>query len=300
MKDSYLVIAHGPIRGGKTVTMTGDASLDMIEGRRVFSNYPIAFDYQESPGAPIKHYASEPLIADELLYIDRPDIQRKYTDSVIVWDEGALSLPAREHATAQNKLISQATLLRGKLETSLYFSVQYLSMWEKNMRLQMDSLIFCHDLSFRFRHLERGSTISQAFQDMSGRSTGYTFEETGRVYRQTFHAKPFWYIYDTRKTFPIVRDKIGYGDVRKTLKTGDFDTDDDHQLSQEDENWVIVENLVKEYGALNQVRVPVAILSSAAKGRGFIGKSGDLGALLIQMGVKLYGSNAWDLRPALL
>ncbi len=297
MRDSYLNVYHGPIRGGKTGSMTVDASIDMLEGRRVFSNYPIEFDYQEDSESPIKHYASEELFADELLYIDHPDVKRKYTDCVIVWDEGALSMPAREFSTAQNKLTSQATLLRGKMEANLYFTVQYLSMWEKNMRIQEDNLIFCHDLSFKFRHLTRGSMISQAFQDISGRTTGETYEESQMVYRQTLHFQPFWHIYDTKKTFSVVRNKIKYGDVRLTLQN--LKKDDSYQLRQEEENRVLIEHTIKEFESMGQEIIPPPVLFNVLRKRGFQGDRTEIGEVLMSMGVKLYGGRSWDIRPLL-
>jgi len=293
MRDSYMIVYHGPIRGGKTVSMTADIATDMLNGRQAFTNYPIEFDYQEDEDSPIKHYASEELIPDELLLIDKPEFKKKYTDCVIGWDEGALSLPAREFASAQNKLTSQTMLLRGKLEASIYFTVQYLSMWERNMRLQEDTLVFCHDLSFKFTNLERGSTISQAFQDMSGRSTGETFDESQMYYRQTFRAKMFWPIYDTKRTFSVVRDKIKYGDVRATLQNGDWERSDEYQLQQEDENRVVLSHLIEELKSQNQTRILGSILMNMAKQRGFQGRASDMGAILMSEGMYLTANGIW-------
>ena len=245
IRDSYLVIYHGPIRGGKTASMTADGAIEMLNGRRVFSNYRIAFTYNG------KEYAAEPLKPEELMYVDRPEVKKKYTDCVICIDEGALLMAARDFQTATNKLIAQSMLLRGKLELSVFVTVQFLSMFEKNMRIQEDTLVFCHDLSFKFRNLERGSVISQAFQDISGRSTGETYEYSGMVYRQTFRAKPFWYIYDTKEMpVSVVKKKVGMKDVRDGLEYSDFEKDQEYLLSQHEENDSIVTNLIDEFDSM--------------------------------------------------
>jgi hypothetical protein len=289
--DSYLNIYHGPIRGGKTASMTGDVIIDMINGRRCFSNYKIEFRYKG------KDYSAEPLIADELLYIDRDDIKKKYNDCVIAWDEGALSMPARDFQSAQNKLTSQAMLLRGKLQSSIYFCVQYLSMFEKNMRLQEDTLIFCHDLSFKYKNLERGAFISQAFQDISGRSTGYTYEESGRVYRQRFFAKLVWPVYDTLfMPEKIVKDKIGIKDVRAVLNGSEFEKEDYDNFSSYEENESVVDNLLRELDAMEQKLIPSNTMKLMASKRGFHGDNNELIEILINKGVQQNTRGQWNLR----
>ena len=137
---SNLVIYHGPIDSGKTLSMTGDAAIGMLNGRRVFSNYRIAFSFNG------KEYYSEPLQPEELMYVDLPDIKNKYTNCIICIDEGALLMAAREFQTAINSLIAKSMLLRGKLGLSVYITVQFLSMFEKNMRIQEDALVWCLSL----------------------------------------------------------------------------------------------------------------------------------------------------------
>ena len=289
-KDSYLNIYHGPIRGGKTASMTADGAIEMINGRRCFSNYRVEFIYRG------KEYSAEPLDTNELMLIDKPEFKKKYSDCVILWDEGALSMPALEFQSAQNKLTTQAMLLRGKLEANIYFSVQYLSMFAKNMRLQEDNLVFCHDLSFKYKTLERGSIISQAFQDISGRSTGETYEYSGMVYRQIFHAKTVWPIYDTKEMpVSIVRERIKMADVRDALGNSVI-RDGSYEISQEEENEVIIHNLIQELITGEQFNVTKGIMKSMATQRGFQGKPADLGRVIMSQGVKMYGNGNWNLK----
>jgi len=294
-KDSYLVIYHGPIRGGKTASMTGDLALDMISGRRVFANYKIEFRYNG------KDYAAEPLITDELMLIDKPDIKQKYTDCCIGWDEGALSMPALDFQTAQNKLTTQAMLLRGKLEANVYFCVQYLSMFAKNMRLQEDTLVFCHDMSFKYKNLERGAFISQAFQDISGRSTGETYEYSGQVFRQRFFAKLVWPIYDT-KEMPesVVKQKIGIKDVRAALNGYELESQENDSYSLKEENDMVIDNLIGELVSMKQTTVSLSVIKSMAEHRTFQGSKSELSEILMNKGAIRMSNGLWSIKNSLV
>ena len=124
---------------------------------------------------------SQELVYDELIHQES-----KFEGGVIGWDEPSLWLFSRNFQSRMNKIISQIIILMGHVEMNYYFATQFLSLLDKNIRLQMDALIFCSDLSFKYPQLQRGSTIGQLLQDMSGRFTGDMYENTGEVYQQTF------------------------------------------------------------------------------------------------------------------
>ena len=295
---SNLVIYHGPIDSGKTLSMTGDAAIGMLNGRRVFSNYRIAFSFNG------KEYYSEPLQPEELMYVDLPDIKNKYTNCIICIDEGALLMAAREFQTAINSLIAKSMLLRGKLGLSVYITVQFLSMFEKNMRIQEDALVWCHDLHFKYpRNLEPGELISQTFQDISGRFNGTTYEEDGRVYRQTFRAKPFWYIYDTKEMpVSVVKQKVGIKDVREGMRNYNSAKMQDYEylLSQNEENQKIITNLIEELDSMGQVIIPNNVMKSMADKRYFIGDSSELAEMLMTKGVTLNSQYQWNIKNSLV
>ena len=289
-----MVVYHGPIRGGKTGSMTVDLAMQMINGRTVYTNYPIEFDYQAAGTGKIKHLSSLPLDPDDLLYIDQPATKKKYTGAVLGWDEGALSMPSRDFMAARNRVISQASLLRGKLEMSLYFTIQYLSMWEKNMRIQEDALIFCHDLSFKFRQLGRGHIISQSFQDISGRFTGEMYEESQNVYFQTLKLQPFFNIWDTKKMFSVVQSQLKIGDVRKTLKGSDFDKEEGTLDGEESHNWALVQHTLRELSATGQTRLPQSLIYQSLKNRGFTAKPKDMAVILLDLGASIGSNGFWN------
>jgi hypothetical protein len=292
-KKSYLNIYHGPIGGGKTASMTGDGIVDMVNGKRCFSNYKIEFRFYG------KEYYSEPLNPEELLFIDRPEIKEKYTDCVILIDEGALLMAARNFQDATNRLISQSMLLRGKLDLSVYITVQYLSMFEKNMRLQEDNLIFCHDLSYRYPMFEPGEFISQSFQDISGRSKGYTYEETGRVYLQRFYGKLVWNCYDTKEMpVAVVRKKVSMNDVRNEMN--DLNMKDTEYVNEGYNNEQVIVNLIKELDELEQGIASLGIIQSMANKRGFNGNKNDLMEILMSKGVTRGSNGLWNIKNSLV
>ena len=301
---SNLVIYHGPIDSGKTLSMTADAAIGMAKGRRVFSNYWIAFRYNG-----IDYYA-EPLKPEELMYVDLPEIKKKYTNCIICVDEGALLMAARDFQTATNKLIAQSMLLRGKLGLSVYITVQFLSMFERNMRIQEDALVWCHDLHYKYpRHLKPGEVISQSFQDISGRFTGYTYEENGLVFHQTLKGILFWPIYDTKEMpVSVVKKKIGMKDVREVVEDDGSKEESFSNMngmgviSKEDyeHNDLVVNNLLTELDSLGQSLVPSNIMRSMAARRGFTGNYEFLMEILMTKGVTLNARYQWNIKNSMV
>lgn len=305
--DSYFIMYHGPRRGGKSVSASQQAAMDLLSGRRVFANYPIAIDFDIEDGNGPWHWQSEPLDVDELGFMDDSEIKKKYEQSVIVWDEANLWLFSRDPSNAFNKLMGLAMTLIGKLEMSIYVSLQFLSMIDKNIRLQADAHVMCTDLSFKYRNLERGSTVGQLWQDISGRFTGETFEYSEMVYQQTFHAKDWWHIYNTKQTYDIMaaRQKRRYDLGTKVISRGDLtgagpQSQGDFYTSNE-QNGVIIRHLIKELRANDRNRVASGDFWALAKARGFVGdvRTGNE-FMATEMGVTRTTNNQFRLDDALV
>lgn len=258
-EDSYALLWWGPRRGGKSASMAQQCGIDLINGRKVFADSPVSFDYQPLPGSKLYHYQTLPLNYDEFLLIDSPEFKQKYMHSIAAWDEVDKWLFARNFQSVFNKICSQFITLIGKLEMTFYFTAQFLSLVEKNIRIQLDSQIRCIDLSFKYPHLQRGSTIGQVWQDISGRFTGDMFEYTQESYQQTFYAKPFWGIYDTKHAPPLLeaQRKLEIKQPKKIISIGDIDgaidQDSQYRLDNKENNGLILEHLATELGALKEV-----------------------------------------------
>lgn len=307
-EDSFVGIYHGPRRGGKTASLSTDAAMHMLNGQTVFSNYPIAFDYQEDEKSPVYHYASLPLNYDEIVSIgDNEDYARKYAGSFIAWDESAISLNNRQWQTPRNRLMALMITLIGKLEISFGFTCQFLSRLDGAVKEQADAIVFCCDMSFKFKNLERGTTISQSFQDISGRWTGEMYEMSEKVYRLTFHAKPFWGIYSTKQMFSILQPKQTMDDFRAKalLKAGEAEggTQASGTIAVDSEqNIILLAHVIFGLDAKRKeakIKTPLvldqAILYKEAKDNGFVGKPSDMGFMLNRMGGVIDSARRWHL-----
>lgn len=265
--DSHVKVYHGPRRGGKTASASADGCISMINGKKVFSNYPIDFWFKEDKESEAVHYQSQPLICEELLRIDDPEIQDKYKRSLCIWDETALSLYSRNSQAVFNKMAGLMITLIGKLELSFDFTTQFLSLLDKNIRIQMDALIFCSDLSFRYPHLQRGSVISQIWQDISGRYTGSMYEYSQMTFQQTFYAKWIWNAYDTFGTFDILeaQKKVTWNEIRDDVSG--------YKYSDDEGNLLIIRHLITELQARGTGKIAAGSFWNLAKARGFTGKT---------------------------
>lgn len=200
MADSTVIAWHGSRGSGKTLSMVVQAIIKMIGGQTVWSNIPIVFNYQtEDNSTPIR-YEALPLNVDALITQDV-----NLTGGIICWDEMPLWVYSRASSSVMNKLVGQILTMLRHRTLSLYLTTQFLSFVDKNVRLQMDCDIHCTDLSFKYRQLERGSTIGQLSKDISGMFTGEQYDITGRIYRRTLFGKRFWFCYDSYNTFDILK-----------------------------------------------------------------------------------------------
>jgi len=284
------------------VSASYEGYTDMRQGRTVYSNYPIIAPETQKDGSIIT-YESLPIDTNELLYIDDPTVKAKYQDTVVIWDEGALSLFSRDFMSARNRLMSQAVQLIGKLEMNIYFTCQFLSLMDKNIRQQADAHIFCHDLSFKYKRFKRGTKIGQSYQDISGRFTGDTYELNPVVYYQIFNATDYWEIYDTTQTFAVMQQRLKMKDIRAGLSAGadviDLPTTEESEELQSS----IIEHLVREFQDAKNFKMRQSLIHTVAKERGFVGNHHRLAYELLQTGARNYvsgGVQSWDMTDAML
>lgn len=197
MEDSYCFIWHGPRGGGKTASLVGTCVEDMIcYNQRVISNVPISFDYEPEPGGPSIHYESEPLNIDALLALDD-----SVNNAIIAWDEIPLWAYSRGAQSVLNKLVGLIITLLRKNDLSLYVTTQFLSLIDKNIRIQGDAQIECTDLYYKYRDtMRKGELISQKIVDASGKLSG----TIGTPMERLFRAKSIWHTYPTKLKFDVL------------------------------------------------------------------------------------------------
>lgn len=285
--DSFLIVFHGPRRGGKTLSAVVQAIIDMICGRKVWSNFPISFNFYG------KHYESMPLDYHALL---RQDPQ--FENGVIVWDETALWAFARNSQAFFNKMLGLILTLIGKMELNLYVTVQFLKLLDSNVRIQMDALVMCTDLSFKYPHLGRGTTIGQLMQDISGRFTGETYDYSERIYQRTLHGQFAWYCYNTKQSFlveetqrKLTKDELY---IPGFDKEGDYSEEEKENIFMQqainEDNFFIVRTLVGRKVENGRDKIKERVLYLEAREQGFKGTTADFEYILEQLNVKTYHS----------
>jgi hypothetical protein len=206
MKDSTVILWDGSRGSGKTLSAAYECSIRMVvDNELVFSNVPIAFDFDFEDGKPPVHYESKPLSIDALLICEK-----EVVDATIFWDEMALWAFSRSHGAVFNKLITLVLTLLRKRRLSLVITSQSAKMLDSNVRFQFDAICSCIDLSFKYPNLKRGSQIGQSWKDVSGVFTGTRFDDYPKTYPQVLNGEVVWGIYDTLKEFDVLDAQSKY------------------------------------------------------------------------------------------
>jgi hypothetical protein len=199
MDDSYVLIWHGAAGAGKTMSADVQCIIDMVVyNQKVYSMVPISFTFQDDEESVPVEYASIPLDIPALLRQDE-----MYRNSVVLWDEINLWLFSRNHQAVLSKVISQLITLRRKLDISFYATSQFLSLVDKNFRIQLDAEVFCFDLHYVYHNLSKGQIIHQELKDISGKFTGKPFDYAPLTYENLLRGDPFKGTYPTKHTFNI-------------------------------------------------------------------------------------------------
>lgn len=256
-EDSYCAIWHGPRRGGKSGSMAVECMINLLNGKKVFSDNPVnlAFDWSDGAGTEIIQYSTEPLNYEELIYcLDVPDLTNKYMKSVIAWDEIDKRVSSHSWQSVFNKICQRFMTYIGKLEMTFLMTAQFINLVDNQIRIQIDAEIQCTDLSYMYSNLERGAYIGQLAKDISGRYTGRMFKDTGREYPQTLILKDFWPIFDTKHFPATVLESLQKVEIRQDkrvldLRGGGIQNifgDNEEFKRQKDQNALIVFHLAEE------------------------------------------------------
>lgn len=190
---------------GKTLSMTYFAGEAMLNGHKVWSNYPIAFDFLWSGKGiepHVKHYESIPLNMDSIY-----TFSDELASGIVCIDEISLWASARRSMSVANRLLNSIMTLIRKRRLSFMFTVQNFQWLDSQLRFQTDLWFLCRDqYHYRPHQLERGQFISLTIRDMSGYMTGIPWTEfkTGRnEVKANLWGKPFWKCYNTWEEFDV-------------------------------------------------------------------------------------------------
>ncbi len=218
---SVVVVWCGPRGSGKTLSMSVEGAIALVNGMPVWANYPISFDVRYSAGR-IVHYESIPVEIEDLITF-KPEIR----DGLILLDELNLWASNRGHAGMVNRLLNSWIQLIRKRGLSLQITTQSFHSLDIMIRWQCDLSITCKDLHFSNHRLPEGAAIGQRLTDQSGMFTGHDMYEWGKPgpeefkrnsrYR-TLNGRRFWGIYDSWTEFDILQAMTKY-QVNRAVRT---------------------------------------------------------------------------------
>lgn len=212
LNKSIVAAFTGGRGSGKTLSMSVEGAIQLISGRKVISNYPLSVKYRGDDGQ-VKGYQSMPLKVEDMLTFDE-----ELQDAFILMDEANLWTDSRRSQSLPNKLITRLLTLIRKRQLSIMVTTQSFSWLDVRLRFQVDLLVECFDMSFRYHALTPGSFISQSVTDISGVFTGRPLwhgdERTERWSRNTrvriLHGTKYWNVYDTMNEFDIMETLTKY------------------------------------------------------------------------------------------
>lgn len=117
----------GEMRSGKTLLMSILLYKEHLKGRKVLSNYRLAFPH-------------EPLDLNDLDLAIRGKNTDRFENAVLGLDEFHLAMDSRSSGQKRNKMISFLILQSGKLRSSWYYSTQFLRQIDVRVRLNTQIL----------------------------------------------------------------------------------------------------------------------------------------------------------------
>ncbi len=185
----------GPKGSGKTLSMTYFLAWLMVEGKRVFSNYPIRFNGIDRFGN-IKEYASEQLSFEELY-----GLSENLSNCVVSIDELPLYAESRTSMKVANRVINYTLMMARHRGMSFFYTTQRFGWVDNRIQYSTDVRVECKDaakLYGQHQGCKAGQVILLDLMDWSGQWTGRPFDEYPKVFSYRLkQADKYWGTYDS-------------------------------------------------------------------------------------------------------
>lgn len=179
----------GPMRSGKTLSMTIEAYKQFLKGRKVYSNYKLSFPYED--------------VDDQLLgAVTKDNKTGEFDGAVVMLDEVHVYMDSRISSHKKNRLLSYFITQSGKLDSLVLWSSQYFGQVDKRLRLNTQVLFKAERLSLQGVPLRQDDKREDFLVDLhrysfrdDGKRLGFFYDGT----RTLKHPKKYFSLYDTKQ-----------------------------------------------------------------------------------------------------
>lgn len=306
-KLSLFSIATGPRGSDKTLYATSVACERLVKsfcaqtwpdkvpsylGGPVYSNYPVGFKFYLGNRRTV-YLETLPLNMEAMITFDE-ELRHSWVfiDEIDIWAD------RQDWQSVTSRLLAKVFQQIRKKKMSLFATIQDLNWLNKRLQFQADIIIKCREAAFtpwgRANGLEMGEIGFLNFMDKSGVLTGYTFDETGKIFQRVFKGKKYWNCYNTEYEFDVLASSVQYK-LKKTVKeidlTGNGDGEYPEMKSERKEHdMVLLADLAAELTERNHGEITKPDFRRMAMDRGL--KSTTMYSIekyLSQIGVKVSG-----------
>jgi hypothetical protein len=174
----------------------------------VFSNYPLNYFLKPKP------------LEMEKLIVQAPE----FANCEVFVDEIGGEADRQDWNNPKSKFLNFCIQVMRHRNITFTSTIQSFDWLNARMQWQTDVIVKCRDLAFtpwgRSCNLNQGEVISTVWIDKSGVLTGYSYDETHRVYSLKFFGKRVWGHYDTQHEVDIMGMNTKYEVEREVKRIG--------------------------------------------------------------------------------
>lgn len=214
----------------------------------------------------------------------------EFHDGIIHFDEIDQVADRQDWFSVVSKFLTAGVQLIRHRNLTLVLTIQSLEWLNSRLQWQSDIIIKCRDLAFspwgREKKLAQGEVISTTFIDKSGVMTGYSFEETNKVYPMQFYGRRYWKAYLTQHEVDVVEQK-----TKRRVKVSERIIDTTGQQEDTDRNQDAINAAILYYKYSNTTIVPTFDFWGRATAAGFEGNPSQYARYIASLGVSKKGNN---------
>ncbi len=261
---------------------------------RVWSNLPITIRYVPSqdgalwPGANRpKKLSTLPLNMHKLMAFDK---EMKW--GFVFVDELDQHADRQDWMNGGQKLFMKILIQIRKLHLSLTATIQSLNWVNPRLMFQLDTATACRDAAVtawgQANDLEPGTLTFTYSRDISGRETGYTFEESGEIYQGQLFGLPLHNLYITDT---LLNPWESFESVKVKRKQYVLDPNEQNEVARYEDDLQIIEGALTELLDKGVQKIKRADFFNIAQDRGMVmNKAEALSFMEDVHGVRAYGS----------